>query len=273
MVGLMADTHTLRYGSMKQLNEGLSKQLRSEIKWNKGHCVRFEFLVGPQLRKVILNMKSIKNQSSRELNKLPGMEEYIYKLWGKVFTYKKSDTRNSEQTGSGCKGMNPLSRTPPGCGISYKRRTTGRTRTATRPLTSTTPQRAAKRRRVKRRKTKKELEEEGLKMLREARERCTRGSRSHMNFWPNIVAEIVKQARNPDDSPQILRERARRAKEALEYNGESSSSEENNETDTDESDSELPGNEMGSAVSPGSGSSGSHPLQRGLLPKCSHDIL
>ena len=71
-----------------------------------------------------------------------------------------------------------------------------------------------------------------------------------------MVAKIVEQASNPDDSPQILKERARRAKKALEYNGESSSSEESNETDTDESDSELPENEMGSAVSPGSGSSG-----------------
>jgi hypothetical protein len=98
--------------------------------------------------------------------------------------------------------------------------------------------------------------EEGLKMLREARERCTEGSRPHKNFWPKIAAEIVKQASNPDDSPQILRERARLAKEALEYNGESSSSEENSETESDESDSELPGNEMGGAVSPGSGSAG-----------------
>ena len=61
MVGLMADTHTLLFGSMKQLNEGLSKkQFRSDIKWNKGHCVRFEFIVGTQLRKVLLNLASIK---------------------------------------------------------------------------------------------------------------------------------------------------------------------------------------------------------------------
>ena len=93
-------------------------------------------------------------------------------------------------------------------------------------------------------------------MLREARERCTEGSRPHKNFWPKIAAEIVKQASNPDDSPQILRKRARLAKEALEYNGESSSSEENNETESDEWDSEPSGNEVGGAVSPGSGSAG-----------------
>ena len=95
-----------------------------------------------------------------------------------------------------------------------------------------------------------------MKMLCEAREKCTEGGRPHRNFWPNIVAKIVKHARNPDDSPQILRKRTKLAKEALEYNGESSSSEENNETESDEWDSELPGNEVGGAVSPGSGSAG-----------------
>jgi hypothetical protein len=89
MVGLMAKDHEVLYGSMQKLNEDYMSQIRSGVVWSKGDCIRFEFLVGPELQKLVLNLTSIKNQSSTELKKLPGMEAYVYGLVTKVFKHRK----------------------------------------------------------------------------------------------------------------------------------------------------------------------------------------
>jgi hypothetical protein len=89
MVGLMAPTWEMKFGNIQQTNEGCMSQIRSRAHFSKGDNIRFEFLVGPALHSVALDLKSIKNLSDPKLNKIPGLEEYLYKLVVMVFKVRK----------------------------------------------------------------------------------------------------------------------------------------------------------------------------------------
>jgi hypothetical protein len=89
MVGLKAPKWEMKLGNIQELNRSCMAQIRSEVAFWNGDNLRFEFLVGSALHSVALDLKSIKNLSDPKLNKIPDLEEYLYKLVTMVFKVRK----------------------------------------------------------------------------------------------------------------------------------------------------------------------------------------
>ena len=207
------------------------------------------------LSSLIFNLCEFKSMTKPHTNRIPGLTTQLLCIMAAVrHTYEAAKHKKKAQVSLSqpLEGGGPASsEVETGGGASGPSSTTSMRRTAKRKSTctqrlsaATPPTTSRARRRNKKKKTKKELVKSATEMMCEARSRSKKGSKPYVNFWHEMAAEVVKLASDSAVSQPLLRKRIRLAKEALDYTGETASSEdestdEDTSSESDDLDTEL----------------------------------